>query len=181
MIDGPMRARSSGCLDQDSIDSKTVLSSREVTVNQLFWVCMWRLLGVILIGATAGCGGQPTPPTPPFKTYTLKGKVVYKDGRGVEQLERGRVWFQSRADANIKAVGGIGDDGTFTMTVLVEDKSYAGVPEGEYKVRVEPPLDDERKPRRRLIHPRHLDYETSGLRVTVPSSNEISLALDRPG
>jgi hypothetical protein len=128
---------------------------------------------------SCGCSSEQKPPEPPFKVFQVTGKVVYKDGSSVERLQRSRVWFQSTSDPNVKAVGGISDDGSFRMTVLVEDKGFAGVPEGRYQVRVDPGLDDERNPQRHLFHPKHSEYSRSGVTVTVPVADELVIELER--
>src|SRR5262245_47386798 len=100
----------------------------------------------------AGCQREQPPP---FETLPVAGKVVFKGG-SIQRLDRGKVWFQSLADPKVTAVGTIDEEGAFQMTTLFEEKGYPGVPAGQYKVRIEPPLDDERKPQNDLIHPKFL-------------------------
>ena len=128
----------------------------------------------LLIPMIAGCGGGA--PTPPFKTFPVAGKVVYKGPGRVERLERGKVWFQSKSDPNITAVGSISDDGSFIMTTFSKGESWAGMPAGEYKVRLEPPPRDDGS----LIHPNYLDYNRSGITVTLPVSGELTISVERP-
>lgn len=132
--------------------------------------------------AGAGCGGGSDGPPAPFPTVEVKGKLVYKDGRDVAVLDLAKIWFQHTAKPEIQAVGSVGDDGTFVMTALVKDKTYAGVPEGTYKVRVEPPRDeDTRAPRYDLVHLKYQSFDKSGLRATVPLSGELIITVEPPG
>ena len=129
-----------------------------------------------------GCGkSTPQPPEPPVATFPVVGKVVYKgDGDDIERLERGEVWFQSTTDPKLQALGRLSDDGSFRMTMLLDDKTYAGVPAGTYKVCVLPPLDEERQPKRNLLAAKYTDPDRSGLKVTVPVEGEITLEVERP-
>src|SRR5438093_13356201 len=121
------------------------------------WLCAGCGAWLLLAGA-AGCGGR-SEEKPPFDTFPVRGKIVYKDGGSVERLERGKVWFQSVSDPSITAVGAIADDGSFIMTTLTKEKGWPGIPAGKYKIRIEPPMDEDRKPQLHLLHPKHLDYD----------------------
>jgi hypothetical protein len=123
----------------------------------------------------AGCGGTP----PKIEGTAVRGKVVYKGKGNVAQLASGRVRLRSPDDPDLVAVGTIEDDGTFAIGASAPGKSPGGVPPGRYKVRIEPPPDDDGKPRR-LVHPKYLDFETSGLTVTVPPAGEVILEVERP-
>ena len=139
-------------------------------------VCSTCVVPLCLLLIGCGSGG----PTPPFKTHPVTGKVVFKGGRQ-DKLERGKVWFQSTADKDVQAVGQITDDGTFTMSALQKDKAWAGVPAGDYKVKIDPPLDDQRNKQWGLIHLKYLDFDKSGIRVTVPVKGELVIEVARPG
>jgi hypothetical protein len=92
------------------------------------------ILGTALIGVwVSGCGsGIPT-------TYAVKGKVVWKGGKPVED---GRIEFQSLSNANLKAVGEIESDGSFTLTTHKDGRTRQGAVEGEHRVLVEPDVGD---------------------------------------
>jgi hypothetical protein len=139
---------------------------------------------VAMCWTTAGCGGGgSSAPEPPVKLYPVKGKVAYKDDASVERLERGKVWFQSKSDPALTAVSSLGDDGTFAMTTLFPENkgTFAGVPAGQYKVRVEPPIDDDRQFQWKLLAPKFADFNHSGLSVTVPTEGgEITFEVERP-
>ncbi len=135
----------------------------------------------ILLLVFAGCGGGPVAPEPPVKTYPVLGKVVYKGGAGnIERLERATVWFLSKTDPTVQAIGRISDDGSFQMALMQEGKTFAGVPAGTYKVRLEPPVDEDRNPQENVLAARYTDFDTSGLTVTVPTDGEITLEVERP-
>ncbi len=87
------------------------------------------LLAAITLAATAsgGCG-------PGVKTFPVKGKVVFKGGKPVTD---GRVQFQSTTDPQLKALGEIGSDGSFTLSTYVDGKVAPGAAPGPHKVTVE--------------------------------------------
>jgi hypothetical protein len=128
----------------------------------------------LAIPALAGCGGGP----PKIEGTAVRGKVVYKGKGKVAQLAQGKVRLRTNADPNLVIVGIIEEDGTFTIGASAPGKSAGGVPAGQYKARIEPPLDDEGRPRR-VVHPRYMDFDKSGLTVTVPPPGEVTLVVDR--
>lgn len=134
----------------------------------------------LLLAGAVGCGGG-SEEKPPFETFPVTGKIVIKDAPGlVSRLERGKVWLQSASNPNLKVIGAIGDDGSFALATLTEERAWPGAPAGKYKVRIEPPLDDERQPQAGLIDAKYLDYDRSGMSITVPASDEIVLEVQRP-
>ena len=130
----------------------------------------------------AGCGGGPEQAKAPYPTFEVVGKVIYRDAsHEVEALDRAKVWFQSKAKPDLRALGAVGDDGSFFMTVLDKDQTWAGVPEGEYRVCIQPPLDDEtRTPLRHVIHAKYQDFDSSGLSVTVPLKGDLTFVVEPP-
>ncbi len=132
---------------------------------------------LLLLAAACGCGGSDP------KTYAVQGKVVYKGQAGnVGQLAGGRVRFQSLTDPAVTGLGEIEEDGSFALGTFFHDKSLPGVPAGRYKVRLDPPGDDdEGKAQRGLLHPKYLDFDKSGLTFTVPASGDLVLEVERPG
>jgi hypothetical protein len=88
---------------------------------------------VLLLAGGPGCGsGIP-------KTYPVKGKVVWKGGKPVDD---GRIEFQSLSEPDLKAVGEIESDGTFSLTTFKEGKTREGAVAGQHKVVVEPDMGD---------------------------------------
>jgi hypothetical protein len=87
------------------------------------------IAAVILLANAAGCSGNRIP-----KTHPVAGKVVHKGGKPVTF---GRVEFQSKTHPDLKAVGNIQTDGTFTLTTHLEGKNTQGAVEGEHTVLIE--------------------------------------------
>jgi hypothetical protein len=115
------------------------------------------VLAVSFVTCMMGCGGK--------NLYPVKGTVVYKDGADTSVLAGGRVIFQP-ADPempNVSPRGQIQKDGSFQMTTPTEGD---GVHPGTYKIVVGLPYPP-KKSRDELLDPRYLDFETSGLKITV--------------
>ncbi|MCI0463975.1 MAG: hypothetical protein L0Z62_44140 [Gemmataceae bacterium] len=121
-----------------------------------------------------GCGGG--------RTFPVRGKVVYRDGK---PFPGGLVVFQP-VDAGNKhsADGEIQPDGRFELRTFHPGD---GVVPGKYRALISPPhpagdRGDKRVPRSKLIAPRYLSFDTSGLEFTVKAeSNEFTIEVDRPG
>src|SRR5262245_63066953 len=134
------------------------------------------LLGLTLLGGCAGCGRE-------VKGHTVRGKVAFKGKPGrLDRLVGGKVRFQSTSDPNLMPEGVIEEEGAFVMNTFLpsEKKAMVGVPAGQYKARVEPPLE-EGKPVRGLILPKYESFDKSGLTVTVPVSGELVIEVERTG
>src|SRR5262245_34303698 len=87
----------------------------------------------LLLAGVPGCGsGIP-------KTFPVKGRVVWKGGKPVDD---GRIEFRSLSEPDLTAVGEIGSDGTFTLTTFKEGKTREGAVAGQHKVIVEPDVPD---------------------------------------
>ena len=140
-------------------------------------VFSWRAALMLLAAVTlAGSCSDGTP-----KTYPVKGQVVFKGkGGNIHQLVGGKVRLQSVTDPGVTAVGEIEDDGVFSLGAYYQGRGLPGVPAGQYKARVEPPVDDEEgKPIRGLIHPRYEDFDKSGWIITVPLTGDLVLEVER--
>src|SRR5262245_49233477 len=92
-------------------------------------VCIGLVLAVVI-----GCSRSPT-----WKGYPVTGKVVLRGG-DVAQLAGGYVRFESVADPNVRGVGQIDEDGTFIMGWFFNDKPVAGLLEGTYRAKIDPPV-----------------------------------------
>ena len=115
------------------------------------------LASIVLVGIS-GCGsGMP-------KTYPAKGKVVFKGGKPVTD---GRIQFQSVSDSQIKALGEINKDGSFSLTTYVADKNRRGAPAGPYRVAVE--LE---RPTKVVALP--------DTRTVEPHENDFTIVIERP-
>jgi hypothetical protein len=73
----------------------------------------------------AGCGPGGAVP----KTYPVKGRVTYADGR---PLAGGLIEFRSADDPSLRVRGDIGPDGAFTLRTFLDDRSVPGAPAGTY-------------------------------------------------
>lgn len=127
----------------------------------------------------AGCGGGSAPPPLPADWVPqVTGRVVLKGKPDLGgRLDGGKVWLRSVADPSHESVGVIDADGTFALATH-GDQSRAGLPAGEYQVRVEPRLDTREDVRAAPFHRKYLEYQTSGLRVRIPPQGELTLELD---
>jgi hypothetical protein len=150
-----------------------------------------------LCGVVVGCGGPNLEP--------VTGRVQLTDG-DVSALADSNVEFVSTTDSNIRSYGAIESDGSFAMqTRHADGQSYFGVQEGNYKVRLilagdfpselialpeqsdsdEAPDIDLRVRSRELqklklpVHVKFLNFETSGLTATVPTSGELVLTVSQ--
>jgi hypothetical protein len=142
--------------------------------------------GIVLLAACgvfdlllAGCGSKHG-----TTTYTVRGIVLNKrSGAPVTNFENGLVILDSSAGpANAIVQGTIEMDGTFAVGSVIEGKSIAGVLPGDYRVRVVPlPDDASGRGNRRLIDPRFMRFETSGLRLTVDRDmTDVKIEVDLP-
>jgi hypothetical protein len=130
---------------------------------------------VLALLGVAGCGDKP----PKIEGTAVRGKVVYKGKGNVGVLAAGKVRLRSDANPELVVFGTIEEDGSFVLGASAPGKSPGGVPAGEYKARIEPPDNDEGRPLP-VVHPKYLDFNRSGLRVTVPPPGEVILEVERP-
>ena len=130
--------------------------------------------GLALPLVLAGCGSSGP------KVYPVQGKVVFKGkGGNMRHLIGGKVRFRSTSDAGLTAVGSIEDDGVFSMAAIQNEKGLTGVPAGAYKARVELPRSEDDDAPRVPIHPKYLDFDKSGLEVTVPTQGDVILEVEK--
>jgi hypothetical protein len=123
---------------------------------------------------SGGCGGG-------VKTYPVAGKVEVKDG-DVAPLAGSNIEFVRTDDELIRASGRISPGGEFTVTTLHDGKVLEGAPQGEYKGRIVlGDESDEDVPKRQgdPVHRRYYDFQTSGLKLTVPPDGEVVVSLSR--
>ncbi len=122
----------------------------------------------LLLCCVSGCG--PREP----KTYAVTGKVVFKGGN-VAQLQGWVVQFQSAAEPDQRAVAEIGEGGAFKAVSVVSNRGKEGVVEGQHRVAVVNVLNENAK----VIHPKFMKFETSGITVTVPLEKEFVIEVWR--
>jgi hypothetical protein len=93
----------------------------------------WLVLVLLL---ASGCAKEEMP-----KTYAVKGKVVYKNGK---PFPGGDIVFISVRDPELRAYGAIAKDGTFTLMGTIahtskgRSQNLAGSVEGECHVNIRP-------------------------------------------
>jgi hypothetical protein len=137
--------------------------SRNVAIAQT----SWPLCRCLLLVALVGCGASR------IKTYPVKGRVEVKDG-DIALLTGSSVELVHESDELLRPNGKVEPGGSFTLQTLYQGKLVPGAPEGKYKVRIIlGDESDEGVPKRKgdPIHKRFLDFETSGLALTVPSGD----------
>jgi len=114
-----------------------------------------------------GCKGAA------IKTHPVSGKVEVKDG-DVAMLTQSSIQFVQEGDETIRPYGNIDASGNFTVKTLYKGDIVQGAPAGNYKARIMlADESDEGVPKRKgnPIHPRYLNFATSGLSVIVPSGD----------
>jgi hypothetical protein len=90
---------------------------------------------VLVLLLVAGCAREEMP-----KTYSVKGKVVLKNGK---PLPGGEIVFTSVTDPELRGYGTVGKDGTFTLgtighTSKGRSQLLTGAVEGEFHVNIRP-------------------------------------------
>jgi hypothetical protein len=126
------------------------------------------LLAALMV---AGCSGG-------HRTYPVQGKVELAGGN-VEHLAGANIEAALESDPTVRASGLIEPDGSFTLETLYAGIIYKGALEGNYQVRIV--LSDDDKATRRAaahaLHPRFLQFQTSGLSLQVPTQGDVTLKL----
>lgn len=117
----------------------------------------------------AGCGSN---------FYTVKGKVVFPDGK---PMEGGWVNFEKfESGITHSADSPVQPDGTFELRTV---KPGDGVPPGKYRVLVKAQELTLAEGQRRTprIHPKYESFDTSGIEVTVePKTNFVTINVTKP-
>jgi hypothetical protein len=98
------------------------------------------VIGAFWFGTILVLGPGCTPKEELPKTYTVKGKVVLKNGK---PLTGGFITFTSVASDEQRAYGDIMQDGTFTLdtvalTSSARSQRLPGAIEGDFKVTIRP-------------------------------------------
>jgi hypothetical protein len=130
-------------------------------------VWQFGVLVALALAVLAGCTGNR------IKTHPVRGKVELKDG-DVAILTGSGVELMHEKDEFLRPSGKVAPDGSFTVMTLHQGQILPGAPEGQYKARIIlGDESDEGVPKRKgnPVHPRYLDFATSGLLFTVPSGD----------
>lgn len=129
------------------------------------------LLTAVLALAAAGC--ESNNPLAGATLYPVKGRVLLADGK---PLASGHVVFVG-SKSGISSTATIESDGSFTFKGASND----GLPEGEYKIRIEAGASGGGKSKTNIpFAGQFLDEDTSGLTATVTndeSKNSFELKL----
>jgi hypothetical protein len=127
----------------------------------------------VLLGLL-GCGGDGP------VTHAVSGKVEVSGG-DVKDLAGGYVEAALTTDPTLRASGEIQEDGSFILETLHNGVTLRGAREGTYQVRLILPDNDKGRLRRaqELVAPRFLQFKTSGLTLTVPPPDEVSLLVSK--
>lgn len=141
----------------------------------IFYLKTISLLLVLSTPLLCACGsGRPKP-------YPVSGKVGFADG---SPLAGGSIMFRSVGEGKdvFNARGLIKEDGTFTMTTFEPND---GAVAGEHQVMVrESGVNIEFQSAAagaKLVDPRFMRYETSGLTVNVKEeNNDLTIQIARP-
>jgi hypothetical protein len=110
------------------------------------------------------------------ETSPVRGKIVFTKGGTAKDLADHSIFIQlqSTEQPDVVASGEILEDGAFSVTTQVEGVGKAGAIKGKHRVRLNA---DENAAR--YIAPKFLNYETSGLEVTVPHEGELEIKVFR--
>ncbi len=84
-------------------------------------------------------------------------------------------------DLAVRAYGQIQEDGSFSLETLQAGVLYSGAAEGSYRVRIVLSDDDPGARRRaaQALHPRFLQFDSSGLSIQVPNNDPVTVVLSR--
>ena len=123
-------------------------------------------LGVIVSGCSR------TGPKPP-KTYPVKGKVLYEDGR---PYGPGMIEFRSKSQP-FNSVGEIQTDGSFTLSTLNDREKLGGAIEGDCTVALIPPQPADRANRKGSLPMMITLPETYAIK---PQENDFAITLKGP-
>jgi hypothetical protein len=141
-------------------------STRNGSKRRGFW-----LLSIVAAVVLAGCGESN--PLSGLKVYPVKGKVTLPDGK---PLDSGKISFAA-TKSTITSTANIERDGSFTFK---GGANGDGLPEGEYKVRLEVDGPTHAKKGTTPFPSKYLDEESSDLTATVKpdeASNNFDLKL----
>lgn len=111
-----------------------------------------QMLYLTVIAMLLGCSREVTPYLPP-----LEGTILWDDGLEPRELEGSTVEFESKG--KVVATAGLTADGTF---MLIE-----GLPEGTYRVRLQPPANAQA-----ALPARFQKFDQSGFTFTAPADTK---------
>jgi hypothetical protein len=120
------------------------------------------LAGALLVALLAcGCGRSSLP-----RTYKVTGTVKATDGL---EVANGAIQFASLSDSSFTASGDVGTDGSFQLSTVQGNTRVNGIPEGEYRVTVIPPLGKDRRATP-IVLPQTYKIEPKDMHLTITVS-----------
>ena len=123
-------------------------------------------MAMAVLPGLVGCGDDGP------KTYPVKGKFLYKDGKPVTS---GDVLFESLVDPKVQASGQLQPDGSFE---LASNLGKPGTLAGEHRVMILPPMAEFGQ--KAAISNKYASFETSGLTAKVTEGeNSLTIELDK--
>jgi len=127
---------------------------------------MLSVIAVLVMSVGCGPGGK--------KLHIVTGKIATADS-GLTDIAGSSIEVVDTANDNNRGFGRIEQDGRFVIESLQSGELRKGLVEGDYKARII--LNDEdseaRKKAATAIAKRYQSFDTSELKLSVPSSNEI--------
>jgi hypothetical protein len=150
--------------------AKERMSGTRETASVRSWIsCV-----VLLISAPlGGCGAAP-PQGPP--TVPVHGKIIFTKGGEIKTLfdRQAIIAFDSVDQPGTRALGEIQEDGSFTVATIKDGRSKPGAVPGSHRVRLD--VDDSAT---RFIAPQFLDFQKSGITISVPSEQPLEIKVWR--
>jgi hypothetical protein len=130
---------------------------------------------IVILWGIPGCGGSAGP-----KTHAVNGQVQLAGG-DVKDLAGHSLEAALGTDLTVRASGQIQEDGSFSLETLQAGVLHSGAVEGAYRVRIVLSDDDPEARRRaaQALHPRFLQFDSSGLSIQVPNNDPVTVVLSR--
>ncbi len=127
------------------------------------------LAGLML---AVGCG------TSGPELFTVQGKVELSGG-DLNQFAGSTIEIARVGDDLIRGFGQVEPDGTFRLQSLIGGELREGVLEGQYRARIIPNDEDgtARQAATKQFDKQFLNYQSSGLELSVPAAGELQLSL----
>lgn len=134
---------------------------------------LWVAAIVCAAWCSAGCSPKQTNG---LKTVPVQGKVTFTKGGEVKTLfdRQAMIAFDSVEQPGMRALGEIQEDGSFSLISVKDGISTPGAVEGTHRVRLD--LDDSAT---RFVAPQFLDFQKSGIKVSVPSDQPLEIKVWR--
>ena len=132
------------------------------------------LAAATLFVASGGCT------KPAVKTHPVQGRIEFAGG-DARLLSGHIVEAALLSDPQVRAAGQIREDGSFALSALHNGAPLAGAKEDAYQARIVLADDDpdKRNGAAKILPPRYLQFESSGLTFDVPTAEAVTLKVLR--